>query len=110
MHINLEGHIVKRFDAELGGLFMHLLEIGGLVSSQFFVTLQAMRNGDPTLIEKVLIRENEVNEQEIKIDREISSILVRRAPVARDLRAVVSISTVYLMMILKSCEYIVHYA
>lgn len=88
----LEGHTVKRFDGELGSLQLRVLEMGGLVLSQVDWALRAIDDGDLELARNIVSRENDVDDLEVSIDEEIVTVIARRSPVARDLRALVSFS------------------
>jgi len=70
-----------------------------LVSTLCLVAFAATANGAglpvPTVeysADRVMETENRVNAMEIEIDRELSSIIARRQPTARDLRLLIAIS------------------
>ena len=88
----LEGHTVTRYDGELNHLHLLLLEMGGLVLDQCNQALTALRNEDLELAQYVIRRETDVDALEIKLDSDIWWEIGRRAPVARDLRAVMAFS------------------
>lgn len=92
MHTRLEGHTVKRFDGELGTIHLRVLEMGGLVADQLSHALRAIKKKSLRDARQVVKRDSEADELEVKTDEEIASILARRCPVARDLRAVLVIS------------------
>ena len=92
MSSSIEGHTVHRYDGELSHLHMLLLEMGGLVADQIRLAVEAVGNRDTDAARRVLEREREVDSLEVKADEEIVSVIARRAPVARDLRVIVSIS------------------
>lgn len=89
---SLEGHSVRRFDGELNHLHLKVLEIGGLVRDQTRLALQALYGRDPAAARKVMQREREVDAMEVKVDEEIVTMLARRAPLALDLRVIISCS------------------
>jgi len=68
------------------------MELGGLVESQIRQAVHSLSefNGETAL--QVLETENRVNAMEVDIDRELSSIIARRQPTARDLRLLMAIS------------------
>lgn len=88
----VEGHTVTRFDGELNHLHLLVLEMGGLVLDQCNQALLALENEDMELAEHVMQREHEVDALELKLDSDIWWEVGRRAPVARDLRLVMSFS------------------
>jgi phosphate transport system protein len=88
----LEGHSVRRFDGELNHLHLKVLEIGGLVRDQTRLALQALYERDPAAARKVMQRERDVDTLEVKVDEEIVAMLARRAPLALDLRVIISCS------------------
>jgi phosphate transport system protein len=88
----LEGHTVQRFDDELSHLHMLLVEMGSLVLDQSRTALHALEEEDLEAARRVLEREMQVNDLEVRIDDELVDVMARRGPVARDLRAVVSFS------------------
>lgn len=89
---SLEGHSVRRFDGELNHLHVKVLEIGGLVMDQTRLALHALFERDLAAARKVMERERDVDNLEVKVDEEIVAMLARRAPLALDLRVIISCS------------------
>ena len=85
-------HLSSHFDSDLNAINGHLLEMGGLVESQVATAMKAFSTMDAELASNVLAKEKEVNEFEIKIDKECAEILARRQPTAKDLRLVLAIA------------------
>jgi phosphate transport system protein len=85
-------HLSSQFDSELSGISTRVLEMGGLVESQVAQAIYALTNFSAATASQVLAREEKVNEAEVEIDRDLSSILARRQPTARDLRLLIAIS------------------
>lgn len=81
-----------QFDAELSGISTRVLEMGGLVESQVSQSLYALVNFSDTTAAQVLREEERVNQMEVEIDRDLSAIIARRQPTARDLRLLIAIS------------------
>ena len=79
-------HLSTQFDAELSGISSRVLEMGGLVESQVSQALYALTNFSGEFASQVLQREERVNQMEVEIDRDLSAIIARRQPTARDLR------------------------
>lgn len=85
-------HLSTQFDAEINSVSTRVLEMGGLVESQLAQGLYALRHLDIDAARNVLQVEKRVNQMEIDIDAEITQIIARRQPTARDLRLLVAIS------------------
>lgn len=85
-------HLSTQFDAELGGISTRVLEMGGLVESQVAQAIYALSNFSNETAAQVLQQEDKVNQMEVDIDRELSSIIARRQPTARDLRLLIAVS------------------
>lgn len=88
----LEGHIVQRFDGEMGNLHTLTINMGGLVLNQVQAILKALKEEEPDLAREVIIRDQEVDEMETQADEQVISLIARRAPVARDLRGIMALS------------------
>lgn len=89
---SLEGHSVRRFDGELNSLHTQVLEIAGLVMDQARLALRALHDRDLEAARKVMRRERDVDTLEVKVDEQIVAMLARRAPLALDLRIIISFS------------------
>ena len=85
-------HLSTQFDAELSGISTRVLEMGGLVESQLSQSVYALTNFSHEIAAQVLVNEERVNAMEIEIDRDLSGIIARRQPTARDLRLLIAIS------------------
>lgn len=85
-------HISTQFDAELSGISTRVLEMGGLVESQVAQAINALPHLKGITASQVLQTEERVNLMEVKIDRDLSTIIARRQPTARDLRLLIAIS------------------
>ena len=87
-----EKHLSSQFDSELNGVSSRVMELGGMVESQINQAVYALLQFDPEAANRVMETEHRVNAMEIDIDRELSSIIARRQPTARDLRLLIAIS------------------
>jgi len=85
-------HLSTQFDSELSGISTRVLEMGGLVESQVAQAVYALTNFSADIASDVLRHEDRVNTMEIEIDRDLSTIIARRQPTARDLRLLIAIS------------------
>ncbi|MBJ2154868.1 phosphate signaling complex protein PhoU [Variovorax sp. IB41] len=87
-----EKHLSSQFDSELNGVSSRVMELGGMVESQIHTAVYALLQFDADAADRVMETEHRVNAMEIDIDRELSSIIARRQPTARDLRLLIAIS------------------
>jgi phosphate transport system protein len=87
-----EKHLSTQFDAELAAISTRVLEMGGLVESQVAQSIHALTTFSGETATEVLAGEERVNAMEVEIDRELSSIIARRQPTARDLRLLIAVS------------------
>jgi len=87
-----EKHLSSQFDVELSGISTRVLEMGGLVESQVALAIDALTHFNGEVASQVLINEERVNQMEMQIDADLSAIIARRQPTARDLRLLIAIS------------------
>ncbi len=85
-------HLSTQFDSELSSVSSRVMELGGLVESQIRQAVYALSEFNVEVARQVMATEVNVNKLEVEIDREISSIIGRRQPTARDLRLLIAIS------------------
>ncbi len=85
-------HLSTQFDAELSGISTRVLEMGGLVESQVAQAIEALSTFSGDIASHVLKQEELVNTMEVEIDRDLSTIIARRQPTARDLRLLIAVS------------------
>jgi phosphate transport system protein len=85
-------HLSTQFDAELAGISNRVLEMGGLVEAQVAQSVYALTQFSGETAAQVLQTEERVNLMEVEIDRDLSAIIARRQPTARDLRLLIAIS------------------
>ena len=87
-----EKHLSSQFDVELNHVSSMVMEMGGLVEQQMRQAVEAMIDYDADVAQSVLKNEPQVNAMEMEIDHEMTSIIGRRQPTARDLRLLIAIS------------------
>ncbi len=87
-----EKHLSSQFDAELSGISARVLTMGGAVEAQVAQAMQALSNFNGDAASQVLRQEEEVNTMEVEIDADLSTIIARRQPTARDLRLLIAVS------------------
>jgi phosphate transport system protein len=85
-------HLSTQFDSELNSLSSRVMEMGGLVESQIRQATHALADFNADVARQVIETEDRVNQMEVEIDRELSSVIARRQPTARDLRLLMAIS------------------
>ena len=85
-------HLSTQFDTELSAVSSRVMELGGLVESQIRQAIYALSKFSVEVANQVTAAEARVNAMEMEIDRELSSIIARRQPTARDLRLLIAIS------------------
>ncbi|NML45489.1 phosphate signaling complex protein PhoU [Ramlibacter sp. G-1-2-2] len=85
-------HLSTQFDSELSSLSSRVMELGGLVESQIRQAIYALAHFNEDAAREVVETETRVNAMEVEIDRDLSSVIARRQPTARDLRLLMAIS------------------
>jgi len=88
----LEGHISKAFDGALAGLHIRALEMGGLVLDQVREAARAYTEWDMHAAARVIDRASMVSAYEASIDHDQFTLIARRQPVSRDLRAIFALA------------------
>lgn len=84
-------HISEQFETELHALQHTFATMGGLVEEQVQLALRAFKDVDLSLAQEVQNREERVNQFELEIDKETTTIIARRQPAASDLRLLVGL-------------------
>ncbi|MBK7000557.1 MAG: phosphate signaling complex protein PhoU [Rhodoferax sp.] len=85
-------HLSTQFDSELTSVSAQVMELGGLVESQIHQAIYALSQFSMEAANQVSENEHRVNAMEVQIDHDLSSIIARRQPTARDLRLLIAIS------------------
>ncbi len=88
----VEKHLSSQFDSELNSVTARVMELGGLVETQIQHAIHALSNFSLESVAEVEAIEQRVNTMEVEIDHELSSIIARRQPTARDLRLLIAFS------------------
>ena len=87
-------HLSSQFDSELNRISSRVMELGGLVERQIILAIYALTQFNLESVAQVTELEERVNAMEVEIDYELSSIIGRRQPTARDLRMLMAFSKV----------------
>ena len=83
-------HPIPHFHEELAALKERLLVMGGLAEERVRLSVQALVEVDPKLVEDVLTGDRPLNELHIEIDDRCLKLLALHQPMATDLRAIVA--------------------
>src|SRR4051794_33242093 len=83
------GHTSREFDRELRLLRDRLLAMGGRAEQQIDRAVEALLGADDELVDRVIANDALIDQDELEIDELAFFILVRRQPVASDLRFVI---------------------
>lgn len=87
-------HLSTQFDSELNRISSRVMELGGLVERQISQAIYALTQFNLEAVQQVAALEERVNAMEVEIDYELTSIIGRRQPTARDLRMLMAFSKV----------------
>ena len=87
-------HLSTQFDSELNRISTRVMALGGIVERQISQAIFALTQFNLEAVEQVAALEERVNAMEVEIDYELSSIIGRRQPTARDLRMLMAFSKV----------------
>ena len=85
-----EAHIVKSYEEELQNLNDSLIKMGSLTESQLADSMEAIIKVDKESADKIIANDAKINELRAEIDNQIMTVLVKRAPMAIDLRITIS--------------------
>ena len=90
-NLNLNRHISGQFNNELENVRNQIMQMGGLIEQQLSDALTAMADNDIELARKVIVKDNDVNQFETKVDQDCAQIIAKRQPAASDLRLILTI-------------------
>ncbi|BBN59082.1 phosphate signaling complex protein PhoU [Hydrogenovibrio marinus] len=83
-------HISGELNRNLEDLFNHILEMGGLVESQFEGVMMALTESNVNRAQEVILLDRAVNNAEMVIDKLCAKVLARQHPTASDLRLIIA--------------------
>ena len=83
-------HIVSSYEGQLKTLHSTVLKMGALCESQFSNSIIALLKKDEELIDKIIGKDERIDELEKKIDDQVVNLITLRQPMAIDLRETVS--------------------
>ena len=84
------GHTVKSYEEEMQSLNDNLVMMGSLTESQMADAMNAVIKVDKESVDKIVKSDGKINELRSIIDNQITTVLVKRAPMAVDLRITIS--------------------
>ena len=84
------GHTVKSYEEEMQSLNDNLVMMGSLTESQMADSMSAVIKVDKESVDKIVKSDGKINELRSIIDNQITTVLVKRAPMAVDLRITIS--------------------
>ena len=83
-------HIVKSYEDELQNLNDNLIKMGSLVETQLSDSMEAIIKVDKDAAENIIKNDEKINRLRATIEEQIITVLVKRAPMAIDLRLTIS--------------------
>ena len=84
------GHTVKSYEEEMQSLNDNLVKMGSLTEVQIADAMNAVIKVDKDSVDKIVKNDGSINELRSIIDEQITTVLVKRAPMAVDLRITIS--------------------
>ena len=83
-------HIVKSYGEELQYLNDSIIQMGSLTESLLADSMNAITILDKEAVDRIVQSDKKINEYRAKIDTQIMTLLVKRAPMAIDLRITIT--------------------
>lgn len=87
-------HTLHRFDDELNEIASLVDTMGVLAIGQLRRAVKALKKEDPKRAQKVISRDRKLNDLDVEIDERIINLIAKRAPVAIDLRQIITLGKV----------------
>ncbi len=82
----------KGFHEQLKELENDMLKMGSMVEESIYKSIEALKNKDLDLAEKVIENDDEIDDFEIKLEEDSTKLIALQQPVAKDLRKIIVIS------------------
>ncbi len=82
-------HTVRAYDDELSTLTNTILQIGGLVENQVAAAVSNVVKRDSMQAERIVGNDRAIDELELDVERQATTLLALRQPMAVDLRSIV---------------------
>jgi len=84
-------HISSAYDRELEAITTLILKMGGLVEEAILQSAESLATRDIELAEKVRAADKSIDALELQINEEAARTIALRAPVSKDLRAILTV-------------------
>jgi phosphate transport system protein len=85
-------HLSKQYDVDLEHMRSRILQMGGLVESQFKLAMEALETADVGKAEAAIASDRRVNELQLELDVMVNHLIARRQPTAGDLRLIMGVA------------------
>ncbi len=79
----------KHFEREIERLNRHLIEFGDRVENQVKLAMDAIKNFDAVMSNRVIDQDRDIDQMEVELEEECLKLLALHQPVANDLRLIV---------------------
>ncbi len=84
------------FDQELQDLRDNVLRLGSMVDTAIERSIQALKEGDQSLAQQIIVEDEDTNALRFKIEGDCVRLIARQQPAARDLRFIVAAMNIVL--------------
>ncbi len=84
-------HISSAYDRDLAAIQTLVIKMGGMVENAIISAAKSLENRDTGLAEQVRAGDKAVDALEEKINEEVARVIALRAPVSKDLRALLTV-------------------
>jgi len=85
-------HLVTKYDEELEAMRSRVLQMGGLVESQFKLAMEGFETADIEKADAAIANDRRVNELQLDLDKMVNHLIARRQPTAGDLRMIMGVA------------------
>lgn len=89
--MNSDKHIASVFDRDLEAIQAMIMKMGGLVEAAILDAAKALETRDEELAERVRASDSAIDDLEVQINSEAARLIALRAPIASDLRTVLTV-------------------
>jgi phosphate transport system protein len=83
-------HTVKSFDADLSQLRSIIGQMGGMAEAQIIGAIEALQKRDTDMAHRIIAADRAIDKLEADLEKLAIEIIARRAPLASDLREIIS--------------------
>ncbi len=94
MHDIIDGHTVKAYNKELQHINELVEQLGELGRDQLQRAVQSLRDGDSKAAGQVIDRDRDLNDIDVQADEEVIRLIVKRQPMGKDLRDILTVQKV----------------